>query len=94
MYVTMRDRLQENLSLPKDNLVLRQLSNTMFEYTKDGAKLKLIDKASMEESPNEADACALTFYDKVYIAEQPKRESKRHRDYQPARMNEKSWMVR
>lgn len=68
MYIRLKNKLKEGLKLPDDRRLLRQLSNVYFEYN-DKANMKLVAKEQIKdiimESPDLADACALTYYEDI-----------------------------
>ena len=68
MYVALKEDLAKGLALPDDRKLLRQLSSIEFEFDT-ATRLKLVDKKITKkilgESPDRADAVALTYFEPV-----------------------------
>lgn len=68
MYTRLREELGKGLALPDDKKLLRQLASIEFEFDS-AARLKLVEKKLTKkllgESPDRADAVALTYFEPV-----------------------------
>ena len=91
MYVRLNTALKEGLKLPESKILLRQLANVPIEYN-EKAVMKLIAKEKIKseigESPDHADAVALTYYEEVPASNSDVRVhdgEKRQSDYDPLR---------
>lgn len=92
MYVRLKEELKKGLALPQNQKLLQQLPAIEFEFDSKG-DIKLVPKEQTKsligESPDYADAVALTFYIEVSGKDRKKYDHKYH-----TKSTTTSWMAR